>query len=228
MESESENKGKSQSKASPSDRELIARFVAKDLDAFRLLVERYEKKVSLYLSRYFKLTDRVADITQETFLRLFRRITDHPDAWPKGESILPLLMFMAARAAARDFRKQYSLRELDNTAFAVFPHDEEPFWAETAASVAMLSIDVQRAHEALPPSLREVMQLYFLDGHSGADVAEMTGSTLESVKIKIFRARQFLKEFFQQHSKGASHDVRIPPGTGAGPASSDPAPGLHR
>jgi DNA-directed RNA polymerase specialized sigma24 family protein len=224
------NEGRTESdegKAVPSDAALIAEIVAGNLDGFHLLVERYEKKVTLYLSRYFKLTDSVEDVTQETFLRLFLRITKRPRVWPEGESILPLLMFIAARAAAEDFRKLYRLRRMDREALAIFSRDEL-FWAEAAASLSLLGIDVQRALDALPPDLHETAVLYILEGHSGADVAKMTHSSLDATWIRVHRARRLMMNFLERHTKGASHDIRVSPGTGTRPASSDAAPGLRR
>ena len=182
----------------PSDGEILRRFLADDPDdpdAFSLIFDRYEEPVSMYLTRYFKLTHRAADVAQETFIRLYQFVERHPGVWPEDESIEPLVMFMAARAAVDYIRGERRLSVMD-TKFAIFSADESS-WRESDASILAIGIDVQRALAALPPSLQEVARLYFLEDLSRADVAEMTESTLDITRGKISRARQLLTRHLQ-------------------------------
>ena len=187
-------------KGIPSDGELLRRFLAHDPDdpdAFRLIFERYEAPLMKYLTGYFKLAHRAEDVGQETFLRLLNHVERHPGVWPGDEPIEGLIMFIAGCATVDYLRRETHLRTMD-TKFAIFSA-EEPSWKESAASISAICIDVQRALAALPPNLRRVAQLYLLENYSGAEVAEMTQSTLSNTKIKIVRARQLLSEHFQQH-----------------------------
>ncbi len=182
----------------PSDGEILRRFLADDPDdpdAFSLIFDRYEEPVSMYLTRYFKLTHRAADVAQETFIRLYQFVERHPGVWPEDESIEPLVMFMAARAAVDYIRGERRLSVMD-TKFAIFSADESS-WRESDASILAIGIDVQRALAALPPSLQEVARLYFLEDLSRADVAEMTESTLDITRGKISRARHLLTRHLQ-------------------------------
>lgn len=182
----------------PSDGEILRRFLADDPDdpdAFSLIFDRYEEPVSMYLTRYFKLTHRAADVAQETFIRLYQFVERHPGVWPEDESIEPLVMFMAARAAVDYIRRERRLSVMD-TKFAIFSADESS-WRESDASILAIGIDVQRALAALPPSLQEVARLYFLEDLSRADVAEMTESTLDITRGKISRARHLLTRHLQ-------------------------------
>ncbi|SRR5216684_4185452 len=182
----------------PSDGEILRRFLADDPDdpdAFSLIFDRYEEPVSMYLTRYFKLTHRAADVAQETFIRLYQFVERHPGVWPEDESIEPLVMFMAARAAVDYIRRERRLSVMD-TKFAIFSADESS-WRESDASISAIGIDVQRALAALPPSLQEVARLYFLEDLSRADVAEMTESTLDITRGKISRARHLLTRHLQ-------------------------------
>lgn len=154
---------------------------------------RYERRVATYLKRYFKLDDLAEDITQETFLRLFLHVKRYGNVWPEGESIAPMLMLIAAHAAIDYLRNEKTRLESD-TKFAIFSV-EEPAWAEAAASASAIGVDVQRALAALPAGLREVARLYFLNGYTGIEVAEMTQLPLATAWTKIFRARRLLKTF---------------------------------
>src|SRR5258708_10121047 len=116
-----------------SDGKVLRAFVGGDRDAFRLIFDRYEDRVKTYLARYFKLSHRAEDVTQETFLRFMRLVKRNWNVWPEDESVEPLLMFIAARAAADEFRKERMRLDADTT-HAIFPRDE-PSWKEAAASL---------------------------------------------------------------------------------------------
>ncbi len=181
--------------ASPSDGGILRELAAGKEERFHLLVARYERRVATYLRRYFRLDHRAEDITQETFLRLFLHVKRYGNVWPEGESVAPLLMLIAAHTAIDHLRKERRRLESD-TKFAIFSV-EEPAWAEAAASASAIVVDVQRALAALPPDLREVARLYFLQGYSGIEVAKMTQLPLATAKTKIFRARRLLTTFLQ-------------------------------
>src|SRR5258706_2650995 len=125
--------------ASPSDAQILREFASGEKDRFHLLVARYERRVATYLNRYFKMGHRAGDITQETFLRLFLGVKRYGNVWPEGESIVPLLMLIAARAAIDDLRRERTRLESD-TKFAIFSADE-PAWAEAAASASPIGVD---------------------------------------------------------------------------------------
>ncbi len=210
----------------PTDAEILRRFVKGDKDAFRLLFERYEGRVVRYLARHFNLADSADDVGQQTFIRLLVYARRHPGVWPADESIEPLVMFMAARAAADYLRRELRLRERD-TRFAIFSAEERSS-KEAAATISAIGIDVQRALAALPPNLREVAQLYFIEDYKGTDAAEEVESTPNAIKKKAGRARQRLQLHLKHYWKGTNHDLRISAGPPAGRTADEVSSGLRR
>lgn len=58
---------------------------------------------------------------------------------------------------------------------------------------------VRRFVDGLPPESRAVIVLHDLQGLTNAEVARVLDSTLESVKIRVHRARRMLGELLKEH-----------------------------
>ena len=204
----------------------VRRFIAGDEDAFRVIAERYQKRVLRYLSRYFKLEDDAADLTQETLLALLRQIERNPHICQEDATLGPFILTIAARAAIDELRR-ISMRRRKEGVVALFPVAQLSGAQATAAAME-IEHDVHQALAKLPPTLRRVALLYFLAGFSSVDVAEETGSTLAAVKSQIRRSRDLLAVYLNSYSKGANHDIRPLAAGRAGEPAAGRASGLHR
>lgn len=60
---------------------------------------------------------------------------------------------------------------------------------------------VKRMIDELPEKQRSCIQLRDIEGKAYKDIAQILGITEEQVKINIFRARQTIKQRFQQFDK---------------------------
>jgi RNA polymerase sigma-70 factor (ECF subfamily) len=59
---------------------------------------------------------------------------------------------------------------------------------------AELSQQVRAAVAALPPRDREIVILFYLEGHSADEIARLTGNTANAVQIRLHRARGKLSD----------------------------------
>ncbi len=207
--------------------EALRRFVAGDNDAFQVIAERYHTRVLTYLSRYFKLADLAADVTQETFFALFRQIGRQPNLWLEDGTLKPLILTIAARAAIDELRRE-RMRLDRETTLALSSSGGELSRAEAAVAATEIELDVRRAVAELPPDLRRVALLYFMDGYNTPEVAKLTHSSVGAVRGRIARARELLSIRLNRYSKGADHDLRPTTAGGTGEATDAGSPGLHR
>jgi RNA polymerase sigma-70 factor, ECF subfamily len=192
--------------APPSDRTFLEQFIGGDQDAFREIVERYQRRVLAYVSRYIRPVYRAEDVTQETFFRLFRLIKRKPNIWPEGDSLEPLVVAIAGRTATDDLRRE-GRRRSAHDAMAIFPREEPP-QADADAIAAEINDEIHAALAKLPSTLRRTALLYFLEGQSRTEVAKVTRSKLDTVTKRINRARELLITFLLPYWKEPTHDVR--------------------
>jgi RNA polymerase sigma-70 factor (ECF subfamily) len=175
------------------DRALVARILGGDRDRFTELVGRYERRVVNYVYRITHRYEEAHDLTQDIFVKVYLAI-DRYD--PKYQ--FSTWLFRIAQNAAIDALRKKSLHEVP----LARPTDEEPQrereFADTGISPyrALNNKQLAAAIEKvanLPPDYRELIQLRHFAELSYEEIASMKKLPLGTVKNKLFRARNLLK-----------------------------------
>jgi len=161
---------------------LIARAQSGDLAAQDALIRRYQQPVAAFVFALTGDAGAIADLAQDIFLKMLLKLRQlrEPgrfEAW----------LFRLARNACRDHFRRERWRRLF-TPFAI-AHEELPAPAPPQADMeALLS-----ALQTLPRAQRELLVLLRERDWSYAELASITGSSVSSVKSRLFRARVELK-----------------------------------
>ncbi len=177
------------------DRTLVARILGGDRDRFAELVSRYEKRVINYVYRITHRYEDAHDLTQEIFVKVFLAL-DRYD--PKYQ--FSTWVFRIAQNSAIDALRKKSIAEVP----LVRPGDEEQGkereFADDGVSPyralknKQLAAAIDRAVRRLPADYRELIQLRHFAELSYEEIASMKKLPLGTVKNKLFRARNLLKE----------------------------------
>lgn len=154
-------------------------------DEFRELVDAYQRKVFRLVASIlgpYRDAD-VEDLTQDVFLQVYRNWTRF-----RGESAAGSWIYSIARNRALDARKRARFR---------LPHvGEELLDAGHAPSGpdAETRLALARCVESLPETYRTLLQLYYWQGASIDEIAEVTGIAAGTVKSYLARARKRVEE----------------------------------
>jgi RNA polymerase sigma-70 factor (ECF subfamily) len=176
------------------DRALVARIVEGDRDGFTELVRRYEKRVINYVYRITHRYEEAHDMAQEIFVKVFLAL-DRFD--PKYQ--FSTWLFRIAQNSAIDALRKKGIVEVS----MVKPGSEEGKdrdFADTGVSPyralknKQLTAAIDVAVEKLPPDYRELIQLRHFAELSYEEIAAMKRLPLGTVKNKLFRARNLLKD----------------------------------
>jgi len=163
-------------------------------EAFRELVERFERPVFGLIVRIVRHAEQAEDLAQETFLKAHRALARFDPSRKFSSWLFKIAHNTALDALRRAGEPTLSLdappREGDEAPEPpADPSAEDPF-ARTAGR------DLGRALEAairrLRPEYREVLLLRFVEELSYEEIAEVTSAPLGTVKIHIYRARRDL------------------------------------
>ena len=181
----------------PSDAELMARVREGDRDAFADLVDRHKDAVVSYLTRLTGHRDRAEDLAQETFLRLFRSARDYSE-----QGYLRAYLFRIATNLVRsEERRERRLRLLQ----PFLPREEH---AEPAAPNGLLRRELHREMAAamakLPLRYRVPLVLHEIEGWSYVDIAQEIGCREGTVKSRVHRGRQQLKQKLEPYWNGGA------------------------
>lgn len=181
----------------PNDAELMIRVRGGDRDAFADLIGRHKDAVVSYLTRLTGNRDRAEDLAQETFLRLFRSARDYTE-----QGYLRAYLFRIATNLVRsEERREKRLRLL--TPF--LPREEH---AEPAAASGLLRRELHREVAAavakLPLRYRVPLVLHEIEGWSYVDIAQEIGCREGTVKSRVHRGRQQLKQKLEPYWTGGT------------------------
>jgi RNA polymerase sigma-70 factor (ECF subfamily) len=180
----------------PDDAELMARVRSGDRHAFARLVDRHKDAVVNYLSRLTGSRDRAEDLAQETFLRLFRAAAGYNE-----QGYLRAYLFRIATNLVRsEERRERRLRLLLPFLAPDRTH------AEPAAPSGLLRQEIHRkvaaAVAGLPLRFRVPLVLHEIEGWPYADIARELGCREGTVKSRIHRGRQQLKQELEPYWNG--------------------------
>lgn len=183
-------------RTSLDDRAMVARILSGEHDLFGDLVKRYEKRIVNYVYRVTRRWEESHDLAQEIFMKVYLAL-DRYD--PKYQ--FSTWIFRIAQNASIDALRKRGLSEVSLTR----PADEESDgkeWEFPDVGVSPyrdlknkeLASAIDTAVEHLPADYRELIQLRHFAELSYEEIATMTNLPLGTVKNKLFRARNLLKD----------------------------------
>src|SRR6202022_1704100 len=165
------------------------------LDA-RALVGGYEKRLVKYVYRSTHRYEEAHDLAQEVFVKVYVAL-DRYD--PKYQ--FSTWLFRIAQNSAIDALRKKSVIEVPLARPATEDSNQkEREFADGGVSPyramknKQLSAAIDRAVQNLPPDYRELIQLRHFAELSYEEIATMKKLPLGTVKNKLFRARNLLKE----------------------------------
>ena len=173
---------------------LLERSRQGDLNAFNSLVERYQQGVYNLCLRVLTSPQVAEDATQEAFISAFKAIHTF-----RGEAFRAWLFRIASNACYDEIRRRRSRAavSLDE------PHGEDthtidvPATDPTPADRAEqreLGDLLQRALSGLHPDQRIAVVLCDVQGFDYAEIAQVLGISLGTVKSRIFRGRLQMRQ----------------------------------
>jgi len=170
---------------------LLERARGGDLDAFNDLVVVYQDLLFALVVRMVPDRDQASDCVQEAFFSAYRNMSSF-----RGGIVRSWLSRIAINAAM-DTQRLRKRRPVDP-----YPELEDDSWqppADASADPVTTALETER-HRALNRALAEVTDdqraaivLYDIEGYDYAEIAQMTGVSLGTVKSRIHRGRIALR-----------------------------------
>lgn len=188
------------------DRELILQAQAGgDLGfaAFEALVDRYRDRVYRLAFGMTKSESEAEEVVQDAFLNLFRNLDGF-----RGDSAPSTWIYRIASNSAlmrlRTKRRKPLLSIEDQAPLSAPAQGIWPggSWSRTPDNQVFdqeLRAHIEAAIEELPKKHRIVLILRDVEGFSNAEVAEMLGLTVPTVKARLHRSRLFVRERLEKY-----------------------------
>ncbi len=183
------------------DRLLVDRFKSGDQSAFNEMVSRYWDRIYAMVNQLLRNTQDAEEVTQDAFIRAHRGLDKF-----RGDSSFSTWLYQIATNLARNRYWYWWRRKRDrsvsfdqpltadsHTSLAeVFPADTE---TPQDATITQEFVDrIAECMELLNEKHREILTLRNVQNHSYEEIASILDISVGTVKSRIARARENLRE----------------------------------
>ncbi len=177
-----------------ADADLMLRVARGEADAFRTLVERFEKPAYNFFLRLTGNSEDAEDLTQELFVALFRTARKYrPEALFKSYFYRIASNMAASHMRKRKIRAASSIDAMMEGGFDVASqrHEDDP---ETSFDAREMRRRYEAALADLPREWRIAIELRAARELSYEEIAGAMGKSVAAVESILYRARERLAE----------------------------------
>ena len=170
------------------DQQIIASVLAGDRDAFAALIQRYSDPLYRHALGMTGSPDVAEDILQQSFIKAYNHLAEvrgRFDAW------LFRIVANGCKDWLKNIRRTHVSYDEDDQPSAFNTPDEDLDRSE-------LRTDLDRALASLAPSLREAFVMKHVEGRSYEEMAELLGTTVGALKMRVHRAREALQALLEE------------------------------
>ncbi len=182
----------------PGEDDLVARAVRKDEGAIRALVRQNNRRLFRLARGIMKDDSEAEDVVQESYVRAFTRLAEF-----RGESSLSTwlsrIVINEAYGRLRRQRPTVDWESVEATPaveaqIIPFPHASAQVDPERTMAQHEINQILERAIDALPEPFRVVLVARLVEELSVEETADLLGLRPETVKTRLHRARNLLRD----------------------------------
>ncbi|MGE3466424.1 MAG: RNA polymerase sigma factor [Pyrinomonadaceae bacterium] len=179
-----------------TDGELIVNALDGRVDGFEELVRRYQRPITSYVFRMLGDYEWSLDVTQEVFIKVYNSLSKYSSDYK-----FSTWLYRIAHNAAVDHIRRNSVMPQSLEA----ENEDGTFQIQIESRASSPEQDRERSEwrteidsvvKCLPPAYRDLILLRHGRDLSYDEIAEVTGLPLGTVKIRLFRARELMREMF--------------------------------
>lgn len=184
----------------PTDEDLVAAVLEGDRERFGDLIDRYQGRLINYLFRLLRNADDAHDLAQEVLVKVYQVLDRYDPQYKFSTWLFRVAQNAAIDQIRRRRLKVVSLRQEDEEGEGRdwdLPSPERGPYGELRNQERGEAI--QEAIESLPWEYRELILLRHFGELPYEEIARIKEMPLGTVKNKLFRGRQMLKEKLQDY-----------------------------
>lgn len=190
--------GSAKSIESASDHEILAAIREGDELAFQELVRRYRNPITNFIYRMIDDYERASELSQETFLRIYTSASRYEANYSFSTYIYRIATNLAISELRRRKRRRFvsflsPFSDDSGEPIEIDPSDEKPLQDQTLIEEERRKA-VARAIKSLPEKYRAAIVLRDVEGFSYDRIAETLKLSEGTVKSRINRARNLLRD----------------------------------
>jgi RNA polymerase sigma-70 factor (ECF subfamily) len=179
-----------------TDRELVATAATGIEGSFEELVRRYQRPISSYVYRMIGDYEAALDLTQEIFIKVYGSLSRYRSEFKFSTWIYKIAHNCAVDHLRRNAGRERSLLaglEGDHYELAIESGNPSP---EQESERRERRLEIEFVVRSLPAAYRELIALRHSQDLTYEEIVEVTGLPLGTVKNRLFRAREMMRQQF--------------------------------
>jgi RNA polymerase sigma factor (sigma-70 family) len=185
-----------------SDIELIKLSLKGNQSAYADLVKRHQRFVFTLAMRFTKSREDAEEVAQDCFVKAFRSLESFKQE-SKFSTWLYSIVYTTAMTSLR--KKRLDTSSIDDEETYIQIENVSSGYDTDNIENKSRSFYLNQAIEQLTPDDATIITLFYKGEQSLEEIAQTLGIEANSVKVKLFRARQRLKEKLERNLK---HEVK--------------------
>ena len=204
-------------KMRPEDASMVAELKAGSEDAYTRLIVQYHQAIYGLIYRILNDPTDTPDATQEVFIKIFRGMAKF-----NGESSLKTWMYRIAIHEGSNRRRWFFRHKVQERSIEPLPDDgedrpvcpldsladasESPFESVARREVRAR---LEQALQELPEHYRTTVVLRDIEDLSYEEIAEVTETSLGTVKSRLVRGREALRQWLDRYARELNPEAGI-------------------
>ena len=179
-----------------TDRELVAKATRGLEGGFEELVRRYQRPISAYVYRMVGDYEVALDLTQEIFIKVYGSLVRYRTEFKFSTWIYKIAHNCAVDHLRRTSGRVQSLHGwLEGETFEL-PIESSTLSPEQESERKERKSEIESVIRSLPNAYRELIVLRHSQDLTYEEIVEVTGLPLGTVKNRLFRAREMMRQQF--------------------------------
>lgn len=188
----------------PDDRDIIARVLNHDQQAYAILVDRHRNFVFTLVLRYINVREDAEEVAQDVFIKAYKALASF-----QGNSKFSTWLYTIVTTTCITFlrKKKLEIQSLDNE--QVFERADNIDSGMRANQIEQKS-KVNMVHEAirmLSTDDAQIITLFYKGEQTLEEIAQILNKEPNAVKVQLHRARGRLKEKMQKYFSEEVKDI---------------------
>lgn len=179
--------------ATLTDFQLARASAAGDHEAFEVLYQQHHRRVYSLCVRMLKNREDAEDLTQDVFLQLYRKI----DSFEGTSAFTTWLHRLTVNMVLMYLRRKQRWQAEESFDTDGIPVALEKHALPCSDNHTIEPVDLEKAINRLPDGYRMVFLLHDIEGYEHAEISQMLGISMGTVKSQLHKARLKLRQMLR-------------------------------
>jgi len=187
------------------DQQIIIAVMSGDVNAYSVLVQRYERPIFNLMYRVTRSYEDARDLAQEAFIKAYEKL----DQFRVGARFFPWLYTIGFNHAKNFVQRNKPFLQLPDQDGRELSGLDHPSQQEERILARLDFLRIDLALQQLPMDYREAVLLHYHEGLSMEDIATALQLSVSGAKMRVHRGIKKLREIVFEDDDQAEREVPV-------------------